>query len=113
MLVVQDAEQHGLPAGGGSVGGEYVGGGAVLRGLEDGALALEVGVVEEELSVLCEVAEGGEQRGLLVVVAGALPPEDLGKRRIGSVPGAGVFVRREDALDRVGATVAEGFVETA
>ena len=40
-------------------------------------------------------------------------PQDLGQRRIGFVPGTGVFVRREDALDRVGAAIAEGFVETA
>src|ERR1700733_9128416 len=113
MLIVQDAKQHGLTAGRRIVGGEHIRGGAVLRGLQDGALALEVVVVEEELRVLREVAERGEQRTLFVVVVVALRPENLRQRWIRLVPGALVLVRREDALDGIGAAVAEGFIEAA
>src|ERR1700757_749333 len=98
---MQNAEQRGLTAGRRIVRGEDVGGRPILLGLEDGALALEVVVVKEELSVLREVAEGSEQRGLFVVVVVALRPENFGKRRIGPVPGAGIFVRGEDALDGI------------
>ena len=90
-----------------------VGSRAFERGFLHGALALQVVVLKEVLGVLREISDRGEQRGLLVIVVVALRPVDDGQRGILAVPGAGVFLRREDALFGVGAAVAEGFVEAA
>src|SRR5579863_2257819 len=113
MLQREDAEQLGAAACGLVFVGDDVGGGAVGAGLLDGALRLEVIVLQPFLAVLREVGERGEQRVLFVVIVVALRPGDDGQRRILLVPGAGVLVRREDALLGIGAAVAEGLVEAA
>ncbi len=111
MLALQDAQQLRARAGARVVGGEDVGGRAGVLRLLDRALALQVVVLQEQLAVVGKVLQRGEQAGLLVVVVVALRPGHHRQRRVRLVPGALVFLRLENALDGVGAVVAEGFVE--
>ena len=54
-----------------------------------------------------------EQSGFFVIVIVALRPQRFGKRRIGAIPGARVFVGFQRAFARVGAAIAKGFIKTA
>ena len=113
MLALQQAQQLGLGAAMRVVDRKHISRGSGLLRLFDRALALQIEILEEQLRVVGEVVQRGQQPALLVVIVVALRPQHLGQRRIGPVPGALVFIGIEDALLGVGAAVAERLVQTA
>ncbi len=81
--------------------------------LQHGPLALQVEVLQEQLAVVGEVRQRGQQPRQRVVVVVALRPHGLRQRRVLLVPRARVVVRLQLPLDGVGARVAERLVEPA
>ena len=112
-LPLEHAQHLGLRARPRILRREHVGRRPLDRRLLDGALALQVEVLQEELVVVGEVRQRRQQPGLGVVVVVALRPHGLRQRRILLVPRAGIVVGLELALHRVRAAVAERLVEPA
>ena len=113
MLALEHFRKLDGAVGVGRVGGNDVGGWAFGGGLQDGALGLEIVILQEMVRVLGEVGNCGQEGAFFVVVVIALRPVDDWVRRILPVPCAGIFFGGEDALFRVCAAVAEGFIEAA
>ena len=113
MLALQYLEQLDLAIRIGGVGWDHIGRRPFERRLFNGALALGVVILEEMVRVAREIGDGRKQCAFFVVVVIALRPFHHRKRRILAVPGARVILRPEDALLRIGATVAKSFIEAA
>src|ERR1700683_4025712 len=111
MLTLQYLEQFDLAIRIGWVRRAPIGRGPFGRWVFDCALALAVVILEEVVRVVREIREGREQSAFFVVVVIALRPFHHRKRRILTVPGAHVILRREDALVGFGAAVAESVLE--
>src|ERR1700691_6370479 len=110
MLTLQYLEQFDLAIRIGWVRRDHIGSGPFERRLFNGALALAVVILEEVVRVVREIREGREQSAFFVVVVIALRPFHHRKRRILTVPGAGVILRLEDSHFGIGTTVAESFI---
>ena len=113
VLALEHLQQLNFAVGFGGIGSNDIGGGALEGRFLDRAFALGVVVLEEVMRMLREVRNRRQQRALFVVVVVALRPGDDGQWRILAVPGARIFLGREDALFGVGAAVAEGLIEAA
>src|SRR2546421_233550 len=112
-LKLQKIQEAGLFGGTRVVRGKDPDGRAFGAGFFDSTLALQIKVVEKFLAVGGEVVHAEEDGALLHVDIVAGGPFDFGKWWIGAVPFATRVGRTKHSNARVGAAIAESFVETA
>src|SRR5262249_54906861 len=110
-LLLQDAQEFGLCSRTRIVGSEDVGRRPLGLRFENRSLALQVEVAKKEPPVARKVVQRREESRLLVVVVVPLRPLRPWQRRILFVPRARVLLRPQLAIDGVGASIAERFVQ--
>ena len=113
VLKLQNAQKLHLRIAMGVVGGKHIRRRAAQRRLLDRAFALEIEVVQKKFGVVGEIVQRGQQAGLFIIVVVALRPAHFRQWRVRTVPGARVIVGIENAIDRIGAGVAESFIQAA
>src|SRR5260370_32375056 len=112
-LKFKKSEEPGLFSGTRVISRKDPSGGALGTGFRDGALALQVKIVQKFLSVGSEVVHAEEDGALLHIDIVARGPFHFRERRIGARPLAAGVRRAEGGGARIGAAVAEGLLGTA
>ncbi len=110
-LKLEKSEEIGLFGRTRIVSGKNPGGGAFGAGFRDGALALQIKIVEKLLAVGGEIVHAEENGALLHVDIVAGGPFHSRERRIGAIPLATGVGRTKQADAGIGAAIAESFVE--
>src|SRR5260370_30247442 len=112
-LKLKKIEEPGLFSGTRVISRKDPSGGSLSTGFRDGSFALQVKIVQKFLSVGGEVVHAEEDGALLHIDIVARGPFHFGERRIGAIPLAAGVGRAKRADARIGAAIAEGFIETA
>src|SRR5260370_4408567 len=112
-LKLKKIEEPGLFSGTRVISRKDASGGSLSTGFLDVSFALQVKIVQKFLSVGGEVVHAEEDGALLHIDIVARGPFHFGERRIGAIPLAAGVGRAKRADARLGAAIAEGFIETA